>query len=399
MNADVDPDSEILRAALEAGDWPVALPILLDLARQNAGEPRHWTNLAVAQRAMGAKSSRALKRALILNPATAGNLNDLGAVDPEARVAEWLLVLDPLHGPAAVLAALRAFGSNRRPRAVRTLRRLRLAEPSSLDATFLLGQFLDLAGRKEEAIRLYRSSLHIDPEDTMGARRDLARHGVTPIREAFSSTYVAKVFDNYAEKFDAHLTDRLNYSGPETLRRLGVELGILSEGRNIPRAVDIGCGTGLSGAAFRPHCNHLSGIDIAKEMVRRAEEKAIYDRLTVGHAVEVLSREDEVYDLAIAADVSAYIGDLGPLFTSISNRLAPGGTLLMTAHELTGPDENGIGIGRDGVHCHSAGYLRDTAEHAGLSLTELRQGSMRDEGDMPLATLFLAFTKLRQSRV
>ena len=341
-----------------------------------------------------------LMRALLLEPADPNYLNDYGAETDENRaIANRLLVLDPLHGPAALMSALRAFGEQKRTRGFRVLRRLRLSDPGNLEATCILGQFLDLAGRAREAVPLYRAALCIAPEDPMGVRRDLARHGIAPVQEAYSSAYVKRVFDGYAKNFDAHLTGRLKYSGPETLRLLGLASGILSEEQTAACAVDLGCGTGLTGAAIRPYCADLTGIDISPEMLRVADEKKIYERLIAGDAVSVLEQEDARYDIAVAADVSSYIGDLQPFFRAVSARLRQDGGLLMTAHELTGGTEDGIGIGLDGAHSHSLEYLTRTADAVGLTLLEVRRGAMREEAGQPFATLFLAFTKLRQSGV
>ncbi|MBO6562239.1 MAG: methyltransferase [Nisaea sp.] len=391
-----DPGNEvdILREAVGSGDWATALPILQRKARDEAGHSRHWSNLASAQRASGQSPTAALKRAVLIDPGIPSYLNDLGADDREGKTAaSRLLVLDPLHGAAALMSALKALGEQNRTHSFRLLRRLRISEPANLDATFILGQFLDLAGRAGEAIRLYRATLCLAPDDPMGVRRDLARHGVAPVRQAYSSAYVKRVFDGYAKNFDAHLTERLKYSGPEELRRLGLASGILPDARKVEHIIDIGCGTGLSGAAVRPHCAELTGIDISPEMLGIAGEKKIYDRLVEGEAVAALEREDTLYDAAIAADVSSYIGDLEPFFRKVGAKLQPGGGLLMTAHELTGTDEDGIGIGLDGAHSHSLDYLETAARTAGLTLLDARRGSMREEGGVPLSTLFLAFTK------
>ncbi|WP_193188736.1 class I SAM-dependent DNA methyltransferase [Nisaea sediminum] len=394
MAEDPGTEVDILHDAVGSGDWEAALPILQRKALDAAGDSLHWSNLATVQRAAGQDPSTALRRAITLDPDVPGYLNDLGAGESDPTPApERLLVLDPLHIPAALMSALRALGNDRRKRGFRILRRLRISDPGNLDATFILGQFLDLAGRAGEAVRLYRATLCIAPEDPMGVRRDLARHGVAPVRQAYSSTYVKRVFDGYAKSFDAHLTGRLKYSGPETLRLLGLASGILSEKRKAACALDLGCGTGLTGAAIRPYCAEMTGIDISSEMLRVAEEKRIYHRLLAGDAVSVLEREDALYDVAIAADVSSYIGDLEPFFRAVSARLQPGGGLLMTAHEPTGADEDGIGIGLDGAHSHSLDYLQQAARAAGLTLLEARRGSMREEGGVPLATLFLAFAK------
>lgn len=394
MSAQPEAENETLRVAVSRGDWPTALPILRQKALDAADQAVNWSNLGAALGAAGAPASRAHKRAVLLAPDEAGYLNDLGAgSDDGTAAARRLLVLDPLHGPAAVMSALQAFKGGGRAQAFRILRRLRLSQPAHLEATCLLAQTLDLAGRAEEAVPLYRAALCLDPEDSMGVRRDLARHGITPVREAFSQAYVAQVFNGYAENFDEHLRGRLKYTGPETLRELGLASGILSADRKARDAIDIGCGTGLSGAAVRAFCDRLTGIDIAAEMVRRAEDKGIYDRLLVGDAITLLAAESATYDLAIAVDVSSYIGDMKPFFETVSQRLAPGGALLMTAHEPAEPSTEGIGFGQDNAYSHSLAYLKETASAAGLALGEIRRGAMREEADRPLATFFLAFTK------
>ena len=42
-------------------------------------------------------------------------------------------------------------------------------------------------------------------------------------------------------------------------------------------AIDLGCGAGLSGEAFRSICKHLVGIHLSHEMLKKAEEKKVYD--------------------------------------------------------------------------------------------------------------------------
>ena len=162
-------------------------------------------------------------------------------------------------------------------------------------------------------------------------------------------------------------------------------------------ALDIGCGTGLSGAAFRPYCTHLTGIDISGEMVRRADEKKLYDRLLTGEAAGILRHEAATYTLIIAADVTSYIGDLSAFLAALSIRLEEDGTLLLTALE---PEPgNAPGIGPDGAHTYDLALLEQCAEKAGLRLRVHQRGAMREEAGQPLATLFLAFTKPRQTGV
>ena len=43
--------------------------------------------------------------------------------------------------------------------------------------------------------------------------------------------------------------------------------------------LDLGCGTGLGGAAFRPVVDWLVGVDLSPAMIAQAATKGLYDRL------------------------------------------------------------------------------------------------------------------------
>ena len=74
--------------------------------------------------------------------------------------------------------------------------------------------------------------------------------------------------------------------------------------------LDLGCGTGLAGAAFRPHVDWLSGVDLSPAMVDEARRKGLYDQLTVGDIGWFLADEQAASaHLVIAADVFAYVAD------------------------------------------------------------------------------------------
>ena len=62
-----------------------------------------------------------------------------------------------------------------------------------------------------------------------------------------------RLFDQYAARYDAALTEHLAYRGPAILRD-AVETAMRETGRpmRFGSVLDLGCGTGLGGAAFRP---------------------------------------------------------------------------------------------------------------------------------------------------
>eukprot|EP00978_Attheya_sp_CCMP212_P008193 scaffold19167_cov53-Attheya_sp.AAC.3 len=99
------------------------------------------------------------------------------------------------------------------------------------------------------------------------------------------------------------------------------------------KGADLGCGTGLSGLAFRSCVHDMTGVDISAEMVETAKERGCYDHLVVGDAECILRKdsmgdalkqhlgEDTEFDIIFACDVLVYIGDLRPIFRSVSKGL------------------------------------------------------------------------------
>src|SRR6185369_15630707 len=82
--------------------------------------------------------------------------------------------------------------------------------------------------------------------------------------------------------------------------------------RRFGTMLDLGCGTGLAGAALRPHVDWLVGVDLSPKMVDEARKKGLYDRLVVGDIAQFLSdqrAQEAAFHLVIAADVFAYLAD------------------------------------------------------------------------------------------
>ena len=128
--------------------------------------------------------------------------------------------------------------------------------------------------------RLSRAARDADREDYHGARLQLARLGVGEPAPAMTGVYVRRLFDQYAPDFDRALVERLDYRGPELLLE-AVRAVARRSVRGFGSVLDLGCGTGLAGAAFRPHRDWLVGVDLSPGMVEQARAKGLYDRLVV----------------------------------------------------------------------------------------------------------------------
>ena len=71
---------------------------------------------------------------------------------------------------------------------------------------------------------------------------------------------------------------QLGYAAPQILLDLAA---MVMPGRERLSILDLGCGTGLAGAAFRPLAARLDGIDLSPAMIEKARARGIYDHLAV----------------------------------------------------------------------------------------------------------------------
>jgi predicted TPR repeat methyltransferase len=197
---------------------------------------------------------------------------------------------------------------------------------------------------------------------------------------------VAALFDDYADRFDAHLTQVLAYRGPEAILSALREVRA-ADGRDFrfASALDLGCGTGLMGEAIRPFVGSLSGIDLSALMVAKARAKLIYERLGVGDLVDFLLAQPEgSLDLILAADVLVYVADLAPVFGAAMRALCRNGLFAFTLQSADADSAPaGFVLGADNRFAHSARYVRSTAASHSLAVAHLapvvtRQDAGRD---------------------
>src|SRR5207244_2488756 len=101
--------------------------------------------------------------------------------------------------------------------AAEILRRTVELAPAFATAWFALGAIRDNLGDTPGAIAAWQRARDADPEDYHGARLQLARLGAGEGAPAMTATYVRRLFDQQAGRFDETLIERLNYRGPALL--------------------------------------------------------------------------------------------------------------------------------------------------------------------------------------
>ncbi len=241
----------------------------------------------------------------------------------------------------------------------------------------LLGDWLAEAGDRDGARAVFERALGLDPADVAGAglRRDRL-DGRTPA--GAPPAHVARLFDDYAGRFDAHLVGALGYRAPEEII---AALDAVAPGRRFAHALDLGCGTGLMGAAVRARVERLEGVDLSAAMVAAARAKGLYDALDVGEMVDWLGPRGGA-DMALAADVLVYVGDLDPLAAALARALVPGGLFAFTVQRHDG---EGVRLGADLRFAHAPAHLDQLALTHGFAVEAARDVSTRrDAGrDVP----------------
>ncbi|MDW3204203.1 MAG: methyltransferase domain-containing protein [Alphaproteobacteria bacterium] len=261
--------------------------------------------------------------------------------------------------------------------------------PNWADAHFALGDVLEKLGRLREAETAYRAYLKCDPDDRMGARIRLGLMGAAPVPKRLPAAYVEALFDQEAHRFDRKMVDTLQYRGPDHIARAVEKIaGALPDAA---RALDLGCGTGLSGRALKLVASELHGIDLSAGMLSQAAATGLYDRVTQADLLTTPWTEpDRAYHLIAAADVLNYIGDLAPVFRMAAEALVPGGYFVFTVEAGTRHD---IDLSEGHRYRHALSRLRPWIAAALLDIVALERCVLRQEKGRPVQAMVLTLRK------
>ncbi len=259
---------------------------------------------------------------------------------------------------------------------------------------FLLGEYREKAGLKALAIDAYRRVLELNEDDVFGAGLKLSILGDRAQPATPPVAYVEQLFDDYADRFETALVEKLDYKVPGRLAAL-----IEAKGRaHYAHAIDLGCGTGLMGVELRARVDHLEGYDLSANMLAKAEDKEIYDHLdqadlSLGTSETRLINGDLATgraDLVAAADVLMYLGNLEPVFALAKALLAAGGHFAFSVeHLMDGGDE--FRLQPSLRYAHSPAYIERLLASHGFALLGSEKLVIRMDGGLPVSgILFIA---------
>lgn len=358
-------------------------------------------SIMMAKRSLG-EAEALLTRALELNPNLAPAAFELGRiayaqenVGLAAQFFQRAIAVNPLHINAIASLMQTLVDMQLTPDAMtlgeESLVRLQAQAlpPASYNIVrSLLAQAYRYANNLPAAAACYRAILATDPADNVTAHLLAAAEG--DVSQDFAGDFAKASFDALAEGFDHRLVDQLKYRAPGVLAAALWELRADKDG--FAAVLDLGCGTGLIGAALVQHfaIQNLVGVDLSPNMLREAEKRGLYGALICDDVVSAMSKRDDRFDLIMAADVLVYVGALEKIFAQVSRRLNAGGMFVFTVEASATAD---LELESTGHYRHGKAYIARLAEAQGFEIARLTEDVIRTELNQDIAGLYVYLTK------
>ena len=252
------------------------------------------------------------------------------------------------------------------------------------------GNALVAMNRLEEAVESYTRALGVDPTHQLAAEnRDNALFQLRRLSRC-PPGFMRKLFDDFSSHYDDTMLAKLSYRAHLHLRDLADR--VIPKPAAPHRVLDLGCGTGLVGEAFRDFAmgGPIDGIDLAPRMLEAARARGVYRNLVLADLEIELAAPGPQYDLVLAADTMIYLGDLSRCLSGVVGRLAPGGHYLFAVECLDG---DGWEQTPENRFRHSERYLRSEASRAGLTVMTFDSCTLRHEHNLPVGGYVVALRK------
>jgi predicted TPR repeat methyltransferase len=316
----------------------------------------------------------------------------LAAGDSDAALAQAreAVSLNPDAAVAVLALGEALLAAEALPTAIAELQRALRLDPGLVRAREQIAAAWLKAGEADKALENLRS-LENPPAEMIAACEAIK---VAPRCDA---GYVRHLFDQFSADYDQRMIGQLGYAAPQILfdlaalvmpGRVGASATAGATKKKGLAILDLGCGTGLAGAVFKPLASRLDGVDLSPAMIEKARLRNIYDRLEVAD-LETYAPAVR-YDLILAADTLVYLGDLKPVFEAAHARLRPDGYFLFTVEKAQG---DGFELGPKRRWRHSENYLRGMAERAGFGVAGLVAAEPRSEANRPVEGFAVALVR------
>jgi predicted TPR repeat methyltransferase len=379
--------------AAQTGRADEAEAYLEQALARNPDHPEAHNNLGNLRQVQGRldEAVRCHQRAIELRPDNARAHSNLGfAFRKQGKFAEAEKAYRrALELDVSLVEAQRNLGrllnsEGRLQEAESWARRVLDARPDEADAHEDLGRVLKNQQRLLEAAGCLQRALEIDPSRGPSLKHLISAYlGEKP--DTAPREYIKDLFDDFADIFDEHLVTLLDYRAPRELKTILTEA--VGPGRRFVRALDLGCGTGLSGVEFGAVADEIWGVDLSPQMIEKARGKGVYARLTAGGMEDFLAEVDTTFDLFVAADVFVYLGDLKSIFGRVREKAGQDALFVFSTEIAT---EDDYVLTPTGRFAHAEAYIEALAKQTRFAVVRCARRELRtDQGNAVVGNCFL----------
>lgn len=303
-------------------------------------------------------------------------LHQQGNVDEGLRLLEKALEIEPDYPLALNNLGVIYSEKGDLSGAEQCLQKSVALDPVNVQALYNLAGVYNGLNNVEKARNILQKLIDLD------SSHKAANHMLSALSGETTPTapreYVEETFDKYAHRFDAHIQQQLKYTVPKVLADIVVQH--LKKHLPFAKAVDLGCGTGLSAAPFTDLATSITGVDISSKMLEKAKEKKIYDDTQHQEILPFLQQTKEKYDLFIAADVLIYLGDPEAIFPLMEKKSTDNAVFACSIESTE--ETHDFKLQQSGRYGHNPVYFENIARENGFFVVHRRPHNIRKEDNV-----------------
>lgn len=204
--------------------------------------------------------------------------------------------------------------------------------------------------------------------------------------------FIKATFNAFAPDFEQTLAE-LDYQAPNLIFTT-VSHQLKHFLWNKYHIIDLGCGTGLCGIKMKKFATFkgLIGVDLSEKMIEQAAAKKIYAQLVCDDICHYLENTSYFFDIAVAADVWTYFGDLTKPFVRVSRALTPDGLFVFTFSE-NNFNKDDFFLTPSGRFVHTPAYVEKVLKSSGLRVLSIERHILRNEAEKPVYGYIVAAQK------
>ena len=310
-------------------------------------------------------------------------LRELGQLEQSIVSCNQAIQIKPDYAEAYLNLGVSLQELGQPEKAIKNYGKAAQIKPDYAEAYLNLGVSLLDLGQLEQSIVSCKKAIQLNPNSKTA--QHILNYLLGSDSQSAPEEYIKNLFNRNAQIYENRLLNELGYTVPSLFKNTLSNLGFLSNKFN--KTIDLGCGTGLVGVELRNIVNTLIGIDLSEKMIRKAQEKNVYDELVVDDLIRGLETLKINFNLFVVADVFTYLGNLCPLFNSVNKYTKSSSLLIFSTEDVSG---DSFFLRKTGRFAHSKNYILSMASNYGFQLEHFEKHPLRkDKGEWVAGGIYI----------